>query len=178
MTTLPGDALVVNVAGLLGEAPGSQRDVAVDVVDQVAQEGRHVQPVEKNRDRLDDERPAAEWLHVEARPTQRRQQPLQRGGLGRGDLDRVRHHQRLDLDGPGAARGLVEKLEVEDFFVRGVLVDDQHAERNGLGQDVGIADLSQGARRRGRGLDPGDQAGLLEGLRLGIRNFLRKILSI
>jgi uncharacterized protein len=33
MTTLPGDALVVNVAGLLGEAPGSQRDVAVDGVE-------------------------------------------------------------------------------------------------------------------------------------------------
>ena len=33
MTTLPGDALVVNVAGLLGEAPGSQRDVAVDAVE-------------------------------------------------------------------------------------------------------------------------------------------------
>lgn len=32
MTTVPADALVVNVAGLLGEAPGSQRDVAVDGV--------------------------------------------------------------------------------------------------------------------------------------------------
>ncbi len=31
MTTLPGDALIVNVAGLLGETPGSHRDVAVDV---------------------------------------------------------------------------------------------------------------------------------------------------
>ena len=31
MTTVPGDALVLNVAGLLGEAPGSHRDVAVDV---------------------------------------------------------------------------------------------------------------------------------------------------
>ena len=31
MTTVPGDALVVNVAGLLGEAPGSHRDVAVEV---------------------------------------------------------------------------------------------------------------------------------------------------
>jgi uncharacterized protein len=31
MTTSPGDALVVNLAGLLGEAPGSHRDVAVDV---------------------------------------------------------------------------------------------------------------------------------------------------
>jgi uncharacterized protein len=30
MTTSPADALVVNVAGLLGEAPGSHRDVAVD----------------------------------------------------------------------------------------------------------------------------------------------------
>ena len=30
MTTSPGDALVVNVAGLLGEPPGSHRDVAVD----------------------------------------------------------------------------------------------------------------------------------------------------
>jgi uncharacterized protein len=29
MTTLPADALVVNVAGLLGEPPGSHRDVAV-----------------------------------------------------------------------------------------------------------------------------------------------------
>ena len=32
MTTVPADALVVNVAGLLGEAPGSLRDVAVDGV--------------------------------------------------------------------------------------------------------------------------------------------------
>lgn len=32
MTTVPADALVVNVAGLLGEAPGSHRDVAVDGV--------------------------------------------------------------------------------------------------------------------------------------------------
>jgi uncharacterized protein len=32
MTTLPEDALVVNVAGLLGEAPGSHRDVAMDGV--------------------------------------------------------------------------------------------------------------------------------------------------
>ncbi len=32
MTTSPADALVVNVAGLLGEAPGSHRDVAVDGV--------------------------------------------------------------------------------------------------------------------------------------------------
>jgi uncharacterized protein len=31
MTTLPDDALVVNVAGLLGEVPGSHRDVAADV---------------------------------------------------------------------------------------------------------------------------------------------------
>lgn len=31
MTTTPGDALVVNVAGLLGEVPGSHRDVALDV---------------------------------------------------------------------------------------------------------------------------------------------------
>ncbi len=30
MTTSPADALVVNVAGLLGEGPGSHRDVAVD----------------------------------------------------------------------------------------------------------------------------------------------------
>lgn len=29
MTTVPADALVVNVAGLLGEVPGSHRDVAV-----------------------------------------------------------------------------------------------------------------------------------------------------
>jgi len=33
MTTVPGDTLVVNVAGLLGEAPGSHRDVAVDVAE-------------------------------------------------------------------------------------------------------------------------------------------------
>lgn len=32
MTTVPADALVLNVAGLLGEPPGSQRDVAVDGV--------------------------------------------------------------------------------------------------------------------------------------------------
>ena len=32
MTTSPADALVVNVAGLLGEPPGSHRDVAVDGV--------------------------------------------------------------------------------------------------------------------------------------------------
>ncbi len=32
MTTSPEDALVVNVAGLLGEPPGSSRDVAVDGV--------------------------------------------------------------------------------------------------------------------------------------------------
>jgi uncharacterized protein len=32
MTTGPGDALVVNVAGLLGEPPGSHRDVAADGV--------------------------------------------------------------------------------------------------------------------------------------------------
>jgi uncharacterized protein len=31
MTTSPGEALVVNVAGLLGEASGSQREIAVDV---------------------------------------------------------------------------------------------------------------------------------------------------
>ena len=31
MTSPPGDALILNVAGLLGEAPGSQRDVAIDV---------------------------------------------------------------------------------------------------------------------------------------------------
>jgi uncharacterized protein len=31
MTTVPGDALVFNVAGLLGEAHGSHRDVSVDV---------------------------------------------------------------------------------------------------------------------------------------------------
>jgi uncharacterized protein len=31
MTAPSGDALIVNVAGLLGEVPGSQRDVAVDV---------------------------------------------------------------------------------------------------------------------------------------------------
>ena len=33
MTSPAGDALIVNVAGLLGEAPGSQRDVAVEVAD-------------------------------------------------------------------------------------------------------------------------------------------------
>lgn len=33
MTTVPGDALVVNVAGLLGEAPGSHRDVAGEVAE-------------------------------------------------------------------------------------------------------------------------------------------------
>lgn len=33
MTTVPGDALVINVAGLLGEAPGSHRDVALDVAE-------------------------------------------------------------------------------------------------------------------------------------------------
>ncbi len=33
MTTRPGDALVVNVAGLLGEAAGSQRDLAVAVAE-------------------------------------------------------------------------------------------------------------------------------------------------
>lgn len=32
MTTSPADALVVNVAGLLGEAPGSHRDVAISGV--------------------------------------------------------------------------------------------------------------------------------------------------
>jgi uncharacterized protein len=31
MTSPPGDALILNVAGLLGQAPGSQRDVAIDV---------------------------------------------------------------------------------------------------------------------------------------------------
>jgi uncharacterized protein len=31
MTSPPGDALILNVAGLLGQAPGSQRDVALDV---------------------------------------------------------------------------------------------------------------------------------------------------
>jgi uncharacterized protein len=31
MTTVPGDVLVVNVAGLLGEPPGSHRDVSFDV---------------------------------------------------------------------------------------------------------------------------------------------------
>lgn len=31
MTAVPGDALVVNVAGLLGEAPGSHRDVDVEI---------------------------------------------------------------------------------------------------------------------------------------------------
>jgi len=33
MTTVPGDTLVLNVAGLLGEAPGAHRDVAVDVAE-------------------------------------------------------------------------------------------------------------------------------------------------
>ena len=33
MTTVPRDALVVNVAGLLGEAPGSHRDIAVAVAE-------------------------------------------------------------------------------------------------------------------------------------------------
>jgi uncharacterized protein len=33
MTTSPGGVLVVNVAGLLGEAPGSQRNLAVTVAD-------------------------------------------------------------------------------------------------------------------------------------------------
>jgi len=33
MTTVPGDALVVNVAGLLGEAPGSHRDVVLEVAE-------------------------------------------------------------------------------------------------------------------------------------------------
>jgi uncharacterized protein len=33
MTSLPDDALVINVAGLLGEAPGAQRQVEVDVVE-------------------------------------------------------------------------------------------------------------------------------------------------
>ncbi len=32
MTTSPADALVVNIAGLLGEPPGSHRDIAVDGV--------------------------------------------------------------------------------------------------------------------------------------------------
>jgi len=31
MTTVPRDALIVNVAGLLGEAPGSHRDIAANV---------------------------------------------------------------------------------------------------------------------------------------------------
>jgi uncharacterized protein len=33
MTTVPGDALVVNVAGLLGEAPGSHRDLVLEVAE-------------------------------------------------------------------------------------------------------------------------------------------------
>jgi len=33
MTTVPGDALVVNVAGLLGEVPGSHRDVAAEAAE-------------------------------------------------------------------------------------------------------------------------------------------------
>lgn len=33
MTTVPADALVFNVAGLLGEAPGAHRDLAVDGVE-------------------------------------------------------------------------------------------------------------------------------------------------
>jgi uncharacterized protein len=40
MTASPGDTLVVNVAGLLGEAPGSLREIAVDVAELDLRVGR------------------------------------------------------------------------------------------------------------------------------------------
>jgi DUF177 domain-containing protein len=47
MTTSPGDALVVNVAGLLGEPSGSHRDVAVDGVRmELGEDLRQVAPLE------------------------------------------------------------------------------------------------------------------------------------
>ncbi len=46
MTTVPGDALVVNIAGLLGEPPGSHRDLRVDGVTlELGDELRQAAPV-------------------------------------------------------------------------------------------------------------------------------------
>ncbi len=69
---------------------------------------------------------------------------LKRGGLARIDGEDFGDEEALSLE--GAAGGAGEEFLVEDAFVEGVLVDDDHAVGH-FGDDVGVVELDEARRR-------------------------------